>query len=390
MKTRYIFAIAVLMASTAQVSAQNFFSRLYNDWLTKPRNVDSTYVYQHHLGFSPTLTTNFSSQSVRTTTVMKYFDYPMFDEQGDPVIDDNGELALMPEFKYVMTDVLKESLSTRVGLFLAVGRLGLGWGVEASPDSSQKSSTFQLSLRGNKTGFNINYLSFDQTVVETLDMTPGVFEEDTTIYTFSGNHFRRLTVDGYYVLNTSRFAYPPGIAGNMVQIKSAGAWMLAGRFLQSEFAINPEEGFASYGATQISLGCGYSYTWVPFSHAPRNDGKGMYTFFLNGTIIPMLTLFNHMSINIYEDVEGISVYKRGFFCWPTPNVMANATIGVSWSRFYFGAQFNYNLFHFNTRNTINTDQLAFSVDESLYGAAQLNVMGVFYEWNVGLKFQACF
>ena len=390
MKTRFIFAIVVVMASTAQVSAQNFFSRLYKNWLTKPRNVDSSYVYQHHLGFSPTFTTNLSSQSVRTTSVMKIFDFPVFDDNGNPIPDENGDPTLVPEFNIIMTDLMKESLSTRLGLFLAVGRLGFGWGFEASPDSSQNSSAFQLSLRGNKSGFNINYLAFDQKVVESLDMTPGVIEEDTTKYTFSGNHVRRLTIDGYYVLNTSRFAYPPGIAGNMVQIKSAGAWMLAGRFLQSEFAVNPEVGFATFGATQLSLGCGYSYTWVPFSRAPRNDGKGMYTFFLNGTLIPMLTLLNHMSIDIYDDLEGFSVSKRGIFCWPTPNLLANATIGVSWSRFYLGAQFNYNLFHFNTRNTINTDRLAIDVDESVYGAAQLNVMGVFYEWNVGLKFQACF
>ena len=63
----------------------------------------------------------------------------------------------------------------------------------------------------------------------------------------------------------------------------------------------------------------------------------------------------------------------------------NATVGFSWSKFYFGAQFNYNVFQFNTRNAISPEELHLSDEGS-----SLNIMGLLYEWNIGLKFQACF
>ena len=268
---------------------------------------------------------------------------------------------------------------------LGFGRLGAGWSFELAPDSSQKSSTFLFSFRGNKWGLNINYLGFSQKVTEEFYSVPStpLFTPDTSEFA-TGNRVKRLTVDGYYVFNTRRFAYPPGIAGNMVQLRSAGSWMLAGRYLQSDLNLN--NAFARFGMSQLSLGCGYSYTWVPFSRAPRytnNQASNHFTFFINGTVIPMLTVFNYLTVEPDSGFENlISTEKRGSFCWPTPNILFNATIGLSWSKFYLGAQFNYNVFHFNTRNAINTS--------GPLQEAGLETMGVLYEWNLGLKFQACF
>lgn len=389
MKTRYIIALLIALCCSLQLSAQNIFTRFYKNVLTKPRNVDSSYVYQHHLGFSPSFTSNFSSQSVSMTNVLKKTDI-QYDENDNPLLDEYGDVTYF-DYSFNWVDKMQESLSKRVGLFLGIGRMGLGWGIEVAPDSTQSSQNFQFSFRGNKMGLNIYYLSFEQQVEERQFFLPESIALGEGRDTFPGNHLSRLTVEGYYVLNPRRFAYPPGIAGNMVQLKSAGSWMLAARFHKSNFAVNPDEGFASFGTTQLALGCGYSYTWVPFSRPPRSDGKGMYTVFINGTLIPMLTLYNYLSIDIYDNVPGITTPKEGSFCWPTPNLLANATIGVSWSRFYLGAQLNYNVFHFNTRNSINSNPFELDDDEfSPYGGSTLNVMGVFYEWNVGLKFQVCF
>ena len=160
--------------------------------------------------------------------------------------------------------------------------------------------------------------------------------------------------------------------------------MLAGRFLQSDLHLNPDYAIARFGMSQFSLGCGYSYTWVPWSRGPRDEtGRGMRTFFINGTLIPMLTVFNYLTSELYDDMGGMaSKEKQGLLCWPTPNVLANATVGFAWNKFYLGAQFNYNVFHFNTRNVISRGGVLHEND--------IEVMGVLYEWNLGLKFQACF
>lgn len=389
-KTIYIaalFSIFNFCFSIPQADGQNWLSRFYHNWLTKPRNVDSNYVYQQGMGFSPSLTSNFSRQRVRMTTTIDIMDFPVYDENLDPVLDENGNEKVI-DLLMVAVDKMEEGVSRRAGANLALGRLGAGWSFELSPDSSQKSSTFLFSFRGNKWGLNINYLAFNQKLVEDFYCTPTVPHLDSASQEIveTGNSVRRLTVDGYYVINTRRFAYPPGIAGNMVQLKSAGAWMLAARFMQSNLQFNPDYAVAEFGMVQGSLGCGYSYTWVPWSRKPRPDGSGMRTFFINGTLIPMLTLYNHLTITPFNGFGGL-VYneKRSSFCWPTPNLLANATIGFSWNKFYLGAQFNYNVFHFNTRNAISGTALNF--DEE---GMKLGVMGVLYEWNIGLKFQACF
>lgn len=380
------------------VSAQNWLSRFYHNWLTKPRNVDSTYIYQQSMGFTPSLTSNFSNQSVTMTSVYNFenFKVPLYDENFDRRLDERGNpmYKIYPHYEMIITDKMNGGLSTRGGFILGIGRLGAGWSFELASDSNSKSSTFLFSFRGNKFGLNINYLDFTQKIEEEIRFSPAESSSDTISFTIpTGNRVMRLTVDGYYVINPRRFAYPPGIAGNMVQIKSAGGWMLAGRYLQSEVKVDPNWGFAKFGMAQFSLGCGYSYTWVPFSRAPKDaSGRGMYTFFINGTLIPMLTLFNHLTTDPYKDVVGILTRKHSTFCWPTPNLLANATIGFSWSKFYLGVQFNYNVFQFNTRNAIDVVPLDmdYTASGGLYDEASIDVMGVLYEWNIGLKFQVCF
>ena len=387
MKTKYIILFLLTLGFGAESSGQSWFSKFYNGWLTKPRNVDSSYIYQQSMGFSPSLTSNFSRQRVQMTTVYFIEEMPVMDENYNLVLDENGN-AQFVDFLLSAVDKMEEGVSSRVGAILGLGRLGAGWSFEVAPDSSQKSSTFMFSFRGNKFGLNINYLGFSQKVIERINWEPDIFlgegflqGNSDTIAT--DNRVRRLTVDAYYVINTRRFAYPPGIAGNMVQLRSAGSWMLAGRYIQSDLSFNPDYAVGRFGMAQFSLGCGYSYTWVPWSRRPRENGKGMYTFFLNGTIIPMLTVFNYLSTEPYLELdESISGDKYGYFCWPTPNIMANATMGFSWSKFYLGAQFNYNVFHFNTRNAITGG--------GLFHEKGLEVMGVLYEWNLMLKFQACF
>ena len=362
------------------VYGQSLWER-FTDWLTKPHNVDSNYVYQHHTGFSPGLNANFSRQRVQMTTTLLLEEFPVLDENLDPVLDGDGNETTV-DLTIVAVDKMEESPSRRAGFSLAWGQLGAGWSWELAPDSSQGSSTFAFSLRGNRWGLNVNYLAFSQRVVEDFHTEPTtpLFAPEIT-ETATGNRIQRLTVDGYYVINTRRFAYPPGIAGNLVQLRSAGSWMLAGRYLQSDLDLSNT--IARFGMSQLSLGCGYSYTWVPWSRRPKADGSGTRTLFINGTIIPMLTVMNYLTVEPDKEFEDVmSTEKKGSFCWPTPNLLLNATIGYSWGKFYVGAQFNYNVFHFNTRNAISSS-----------GPLQetgMETMGVLYEWNLGLKFQGCF
>ena len=374
----------ILSSQLTTLNSQTLWERFTN-WLTSPRNVDSTYIYQQSMGFSPSLTFNISRQSVRLSTTETIEDMPYIDGNFNAVLDEFGDTVFVDLLLSVINKI-EESISSRVGFNLSYGRLGAGWSFELAPDSSQRSSTFLFSFHGNQFGLNINYLGFSQKMTEDVRWLPqGIFGLTDSYDTIpTGNRVRRLTVDGYYVINPRRFAYPPGIAGNMIQLRSAGSWMLAGRFLQSD--LNLDNYIARFGMSQLSLGVGYSYTWVPFSRTPRyanNQSDNHFSFFINGTIIPMLTVYNHLTVEPDQEMaELFDSGEKGSFCWPTPNILANATIGISWSKFYLGAQFNYNVFHFNTRNAISSNN-------PLQNSG-IETMGVFYEWNLGFKFQACF
>lgn len=376
MKTKYIILFLLTLGFGAESSGQGWFDRFYKGWLTKPHNVDSTYIYQQPLGFTASFTGNLSRQSVMTTSVLKFY-LPDYLQNWDVVV------------KNVMSGELYRS----VGVFVGFGRLGAGWSFDVDSREHQNMSTFQFSFRGSKWGLNIDYLAFSQQTENTINL---IVRNDTAILqntttesvSETASEMKQLTVDGYYVINDRRFAYPPGIAGSMVQLKSAGAWLVAGRFMRGDIDIATD---AAYGinrviANQFSLGCGYSYTWVPYSRPPKShdSGKGMRTFFLNGSLIPMLTLVNHLAI--YPNVDPtMESGPRRFFCWPTPNLMANATVGYSWNRYYLGAMFTYNAFHYNKRNAIVPFEMNLGEDLTDFGT-----MGVFYEWNLSLKFQVCF
>lgn len=356
--------------------AQGLWDRFYDGWLVMPRNVDSNYVYQQPLGFNVSLTGNLSRQSVLVTN-------RIVSVYGSNTTDG------------VVSNKLQENLYRNVGFLVGFGRLGAGWSFNLDPAEEQQLSTFQFSFRGNKWGVNLNYLAFSQLSLNHYDVnsvssgTPAGFSFDDT--SADASRMERFTVDAYYVINARRFAYPPGIAGNMVQLKSAGGWMLAARYMRGALDIKHEinTGVDRVGMDQVSLGCGYSYTWVLYSRRPidTKSGKGMRTFFVNGTVMPMLTLFNHLSVHplLVRGGARLDTEPREFFCWPTPNVLANATVGYSWNRFYVGAMLAFNVFHYNSRNSVS----AVDVVEAS-GITEFGTMGVFYEWNLNLKMQVSF
>ena len=83
MKSRHFIVLTIALACTVQAEGQNWLSRFYYGWLTKPRNVDSTYIYQQSMGFTPSLTSNFSRQRVQMTSTLLLEDFPVVDDNGD-------------------------------------------------------------------------------------------------------------------------------------------------------------------------------------------------------------------------------------------------------------------------------------------------------------------
>ena len=85
---------------------------------------------------------------------------------------------------------------------------------------------------------------------------------------------RSFTIDGYYVFNNKRFAYPAAYKMGMVQRHTAGSWMLTARYMQGDLYNSPEAAWDSYNlldcfsTMQASIGGGYSVNFVLWHKDP--------------------------------------------------------------------------------------------------------------------------
>lgn len=75
---------------------------------------------------------------------------------------------------------------------------------------------------------------------------------------------RSFSIDGYYVFNNKRFAFPAAYKMSLVQRHTTGSWMLAARYMQGHLYNSPEAVWDSYNlldcfsTMQASIGGGYS------------------------------------------------------------------------------------------------------------------------------------
>ena len=369
MKRLLIIIAFFLGVSSLQAQERTFWHKV-NYFLTKPAVVDTTRIYQPKPCFSLGLFST-GQKAVFNTNVKFNID---IDGQSVPGLS---------------TYRLSENLCKKVGLEVGYGNISLGYGFEVGHKSAWKKSAFAFNIIGKSWGIRFNY--FKITNPFTSELTLG--NEGDSLYIHDeivskeSAILRDFAIDGYYVFNNKRFAYPAAYKIGLVQRHTAGSWMLTARYMQGRLFNSPEAAWDSYNlldcfsTMQASIGGGYSVNFVLWHKdpvGPRDEKLRNLT--INLTAMPVITLVNYLTTTSYEyDDEGNYSGEKisKIWCYPMPNYIGSAAISLTFGRIYFSAQFTYNWFYFRSNDTfvIKKMDLPDYVDD-------LTFQGSFRDWTV--------
>lgn len=100
---------------------------------------------------------------------------------------------------------------------------------------------------------------------------------------------KTLNLNAYYTFNHRRFSYPAAFSQSYIQRRSAGSFLLAVSG-QGQRAETKGQYESRLNVTNIGIGGGYGYNWVPWSH---------WLFHLSST--PTLTVYSNTSLNVNNE-----------------------------------------------------------------------------------------
>lgn len=371
-----LFVITFLFAALSlQAQELNFWQKV-NNLLTTFTNIDSTYIYQPKQGF--TLGMFSTVQQAGFDTKAKF-----------NIRYDDGTTA-----SGVTNYSLVERPSTKLGLELGYGKFVLGYGIEVGPKRAYKQRALGLNLLGKAWGLHSNYFKISNTFKSGIN----IGEPDDAHYMDEQNlsttpaMLRYLYVDGYYVFNNKKFAYPAAYKAGLVQRKTAGSWMVTGRYMQGFLHNVPDASviYDSYNfmdcfsTLQFSIGGGYSANFVCWHKDPiQLRDKGLRNLTINLTLLPVITAVNYLDITKYEfndNDEYSGEHHSKTFCYPTPNFIGSSAISLTLDRFFISTQFAYDWFYFHSTQAIDRN-FFFSPDME-----NLILRGSIHNWKVKLLF----
>lgn len=365
---RYFLSV-VLLVAVISVQAQNpTFWQKVNRFLTKPALVDTTRIYQP----KPCL-----SLGLFTTGQKAGFDV---DVNFGINMPDGSPLTGSSSYS------LGEGLCKKIGLEVGYGNVGFGYGLEVGPRSAAKKSSFAFNIVGKSWGVRLNYFKITNQFVSGL--TLGEESDDFYLHDeFTSEEMaalRSFTIDGYYVFNNKRFAYPAAYKMGLVQRRTAGSWMLTARYMQGDLYNSHEAAMDSYNlldcfaTMQASVGGGYSVNFVPWHRDPVGQrDEGLRNLTINLTAMPVITLFNYLKTTSYEYDEDMNLGEKTskVMCYPMPNYIGSAAVSLTVGRVYFSTQFTYNRFYFRSRDAFNAQHEDLPED-----VTKLDYRGIFHDW----------
>jgi hypothetical protein len=366
---RLLSLITILLAVYSLQAQEITFWHKVNSFLTKPAVVDTMFIYQPKPCFSLGLFTTGQKAG--------------FDTDVNFSIDmgDDGS------FDGISSYSLSENLCKKIGFEVGYGNVGFGYGLEVGPRSAQKKSAFAFNIIGKSWGIRLNYFKITNPFISglTVGNEGDEFYLHDEFVSEEMASLRDFTLDGYYVFNNKRFAYPAAYKMGLVQRHTAGSWMLTARYMQGDLYNSPEASWDSYNmldcfsTMQASLGGGYSVNFVLWHQdpvGPRDEKLRNLT--VNLTAMPVLTVFNYLKTTSYKYDEegqysGENVSK--IWCYPVPNYIGSAAASLTLGRFYFSTQFTYNRFYFRSRDAFDASQMNIPdyVDD-------LGFRGIFHDW----------
>jgi len=370
---RLLIPILMLISLSLHAQKSNFWQKV-NNTLTVVKNIDTTYIYHPKQSFTLGVFTTLQQAGFHLNVNFKIYsdEYPI-----------NGETQY----------TIQEKLSSKLGLELGYGKLALGYGFEVGPKSAYKKKAFAFGLIGKSWGVHFNYFKINNPFQSSLIMWDEQDDDYMCDIIIPKEHatLNSLAIEGYYIFNNKKFFYPATYKACLVQRRTAGSWIVAGRYMQGGIYNSPTAAFDSYNlldcfsTLQVSLGGGYSGNIVCWHKDPKNSkDKGLRNITINITAMPVLTVVNYLKTYLYqfddnEYLSGLKISK--IFCYPIPNFIANSALGITLDRFFISAQFTYNYFFYHSSSAFNAKKLQIPdyVDD-------ISFHGSFHDWNMKILF----
>ena len=172
-------------------------------------------------------------------------------------------------------------------LSVGVTYLGVSLNVALNPAKLMgKYHDYELNLNcyGRRFGFDVAYQDaknfkgwYDQKGMGRITLPDGILSVKT------------LNVNAFYVFNNRRFSYPAAFSQSYIQRRSAGSFLLAASGQGQNAKVDGEQ-MIKFKMTNIGLGAGYGYNFVP--------GKG---WLLHISALPTLIVYSHTSMTVDDN-----------------------------------------------------------------------------------------
>ena len=365
-----LLILIILLCSIASLHAQEItFWGKVNYFLTKPAVVDTARILQRPASFSIGLFTTGQKAGFHADV---NFGIDMYD---------------FGWFSGVSKYSISENICKKIGLEVGYGNVNLGYGIEVGPKSAWKKSAFAFNILGKSWGVHLNYFKISNQFKSSLTIgtmgSEGYMHFDTIANELA--LLSNFTIDGYYVFNNKRFAYPAAYKMSLIQRHTTGSWMLTARYMQGFLYNSPEGAMDSYNMVdcfntmQASIGGGYSVNFVLWHKDPVGlRSEGLRNLTINLTAMPVITVFNYLKTITYEYNENGQYSSESVsrvLCYPMPNFIGGAAVSLTLGRIYFSTQFTYNWFYFRSNDAFNEKHL--DIPEYL---DDLHFQGSFHNW----------
>jgi len=372
-RSSVVLTLLMLAVMSLQAQKSNFWRKV-NEKLTVVNKIDTQYIYHPKLGVTAGA---FSTvQQVGFDVRVKF-----------KMLDESTTLTGISKYD------LNVKPGVRLGVEVGYGKLVLGYGYEVTSNNKYKKRGFDFNVLGKSWGLHLNYFNIQNQFRSSF--TIGVEGDDEYLHdeiiVDDPGTLKSFSLDGYYAFNNKRFFYPAAYKASLVQRRTVGSWMLAGRYSHGKLYNSPEASFDSYNlldcftTVQLSLGGGYSCNFVCLHKDPTGlRDKGLRNITFNVTALPVITVVDYLKVLDYEydnnfDCVGENTSK--VLCYPMPNVIGSAAMGVTLDRFFISLQGRYNWFYFRSSNAYNRDHL--NAPDYL---DDISFRGSFYDWKVKLLF----
>ena len=311
----------------------------------------------------------------------------------------SNSMELCPSIEYTgSASPSSRSVNLRVGPRMAhlaliqatYGPLTLGLSQEVGAAFTKNRYNF-LGFTSTSFAVDVRYSSYSDIPECTLS-TPAGASVPLTVN--APAQVRDLVLSGVYAFG-KRFTYQAVYNGRSVQRRSGGSWLAAARYMRGRIILDPQDaalmgnlgGYGRYVTNQVSLGGGYSFNWVLYHRdAPSTtDLRGLRNLVFNVTATPLLTLYNGVTYQQYQQVKG---YDYGFPEYSDqivntyrsagrilPNFMTRAGFVYHFGHFYVSAWGEYTRFELSSkeRRIDNSTTTSFFSQKGSFSSWSVNV-----------------